>query len=402
MSGGGIGVNEAAAGAVLARIDEQRIVNFALDLLRIQSYTPETLEVTERWIAECQAAGLQLEIFRDYPRSPCVVARLPGTGGGPALEINGHLDTVPLPHDPPRVENGVLYGRGATDMKASLASNLEAARAIREAGVRLRGDLLITVHGRHEAPYGMAEDLVARLRRGVHGDAAIVTDVTDVGPTRLPLVGIGVAIYTITIRRPGEITHETRTAPGTPHPIAIAAEVVSRLTVLSEELTRREVPLVGHETLFIGELHSGDFYNRFPTEARIVGTRRWGPASRAAAVEAELRELCAAVERAHPGAEVRLEFLKVRDAFQLAPDDPLARALQSAYQRVTGQPLPPAGMRSAGDASLFYAERGIPSTYHGPGGSGHHGEVEAMPVSELSRAARVLALAALEYCGVAS
>src|SRR5437763_10328792 len=104
-------------------------------------------------------------------------------------------------------------------MKGSLAACVETARAIRDAGLRLRGDLLVSTHGLHEAPGGHSEDLVARLRRGVHGDAAVVA---ELGVDELPVLGVGMGLFEVEVRRDGEVTHETSTAPGTPHPIHAA------------------------------------------------------------------------------------------------------------------------------------------------------------------------------------
>ncbi len=77
-----------------------------------------------------------------------------GAGGGPSLMFNGHMDTsysgrepwlrhVPGFQPDPFVEDGRLYGLGISNMKGALACYVEAARALADAGVRLRGDVLI-------------------------------------------------------------------------------------------------------------------------------------------------------------------------------------------------------------------------------------------------------------------
>ena len=58
-----------------------------------------------------------------------------------------------------------------------------------------------------------------------------------------------------------------------------------------DELAAVEHPWVGAETYFVGEVHGGDFYNRWPAECRIVGTRRWAPGNTLEAVDAEFRAL---------------------------------------------------------------------------------------------------------------
>ena len=92
---------------------------------------------------------------------------------------------------------------------------------------------------------------------------------------------MGQATAEITITRPGMPTHELQTPRGTPHPLRAAAKVVEAMYARGrEELAAAEHPWVGAETYFVGEVHGGDFYNRFPTTCRIVGTRRWAPATR--------------------------------------------------------------------------------------------------------------------------
>jgi len=66
-----------------------------------------------------------------------------------------------------------------------------------------------------------------------------------------------------------------------------------------------------------------------------------------------------------------------------------------------GRELPLGGTRTVADVSVFAREVGVPALYHGPRGRGHHGDEEAMPLTELTRIARELALVALDFCGEA-
>ena len=77
-----------------------------------------------------------------------------GAGGGPSLMFNGHMDTSYSGREPwlahvpgfqPQafVRDGRLYGLGISNMKGALACYVEAVRALRDAGVRLRGDVMI-------------------------------------------------------------------------------------------------------------------------------------------------------------------------------------------------------------------------------------------------------------------
>ncbi len=185
-------VDDAAIKRALGLVDAQRVAQLTLDLVKIKSYTGETVEVAEFYARTLKDLGLEVQLLRDFPRTPQVVARLRGTGGGPTLELNGHLDTIPVEHSAPKIADGCVWGRGATDMKGGLATVVEAVRCMVEAGVRLKGDLLLTAHGLHEAPLGHGEDITARMRTGPKGDAAIIAE--GGGPT-LPMAGLGMGIF---------------------------------------------------------------------------------------------------------------------------------------------------------------------------------------------------------------
>jgi len=377
---------------IAERVQAQRLTERTMELVRIKSHTGDSREVAAAYARQLADIGLAVELVRDFPQSPCVVARLKGVGGGPTLEFNGHLDTVPLPHDEPRVAEERIYGRGAADMKGGLAAVAEALAAAVESGTRFPCEVLVVAHGLHETPGGRGEDLTALVARGIAGDAAIVA---EIGSDTLPVIGLGAAAFDITVGRPGEPTHELLTPPGTPHPLLAGIRLASLMHARHAELAKHPLPYVGPESYFLGILEGGDFFNRFPTACRLVGVRRYGPDSTFEQVQAEMQEMARQVE-AETGAEVRLGLARMRDGFRVAEDEPVVAALRRAYQTVTGAPLPLAGSRMVGDAAIF-TRAGVPALYHGPKGTGAHADVEWVPIAELVRAAQVYLLTALAY-----
>jgi acetylornithine deacetylase len=199
---------------------------------------------------------------------------------------------------------------------------------------------------------------------------------------------MGQATVEITIARPGIVTHELKTEAGTPHPIMAAGRVIAAIGARNAELAAIAHPWVGAETYFLGEVHGGDFYNRFPTECRLVGTRRWAPGNTLEAVEAEFRDLLEPIA-AETGCSIELDLRLVRGAYSIDPEHELALALRAGYRDVTGTELPLTGIKVVADAAVFQGEAAIPTVYHGPAGSGAHADVEFMPVAELVRATRV-------------
>ena len=364
-------------------VEAERLRDLTLELVEIESPTGDTAEVARLYAKRLEEIGMEVEVLDDvFPATPTVIGRLRGTEPGPTVVLNGHLDTVPIPHDAPRIENGSVYGRGSADMKGACAAAAEAVRVL--AQEPFRGEVAIVAIGLHEAPGGRGEDLKHLLESGFTADQAVVCELSG---HDVAVAHMGQATAEITISRPGMPTHELQTPKGTPHPLHAAGRVIDAITARNEALSADEHSWVGAETYFVGELHGGDFYNRFPTTCRIVGTRRWAPGNTLESVEAEYRELLDRVAQ-ETGCEIALDLRLVRGAYEIDPAHPLVQALQESYREVTGSKLEPVGIKVVADGALF-AAAGIPTVYHGPVGSGAHADVEHITIAELVRAANV-------------
>ena len=125
-----------------------------------------------------------LESVLNYRGRPNVVARFPGTGGGRSLILNGHIDCVTVEpagewHHAPfgaEIVDGLMYGRGTSDMKGGLVAAMMAVTYLREAGVRLAGDIIVQSVVNEEHAGNGTLDLVAR---GITADAAVVLEPTE-------------------------------------------------------------------------------------------------------------------------------------------------------------------------------------------------------------------------------
>ena len=366
-------------------VNAERLRDRTLALVEVESPTGDTADAARLYARWCGELGLDVEVLDDvFPATPTVVARLKGGEPGLSVVLNAHLDTVPIPHDTPRIDGDRVYGRGSADMKGAAVCALEAAQVLAEAGP-FKGELVLVLIGLHEAPGGRGEDLTHLLfETGFTADYAVVCEMSG---HDFCVAHMGQATAEIAITRPGMPTHELQTPPGTPHPLHAAAKVVEAVYRRRDALAADEHPWVGAETYFVGEVHGGDFYNRWPAECRIVGMRRWAPGNTLEAVDAEYRGLLDGIA-AETGCMIDLDLRLVRGAYEIDFDHELARALRDAYAEVTGKQLEPVGKKVVADAAVF-AAAGIPTVYHGPVGSGAHADVEYMEVPELVRASEV-------------
>jgi len=157
--------------------------------------------------------------------------------------------------------------------------------------------------------------------------------------------------------------------------------------------------MAGSESVFIGQVHSGEIFNQYPQECRLEGTRRWLPGTRQEDVVAEFRALLDGLAR-DTGTTVTAEFNLMRDAFLLPQDDPFVAAFQQAYAATSGgRPLKVGAKPFCDDGNSFWALAQVPAVTHGPRAGGAHTLDEWVSIDDLVRVAHLYALTAVAYCG---
>lgn len=387
-------VNPPLAAKITQAIDRRRLLDTAVALVAVPSRTGEAGPALDRLAEILKADGFAVERpSGGYSQAPAVAVRLSSGRPGKIVQFNGHMDTVHLPFVPPQVEDGQLKGSGSSDMKAGIAAAVEALRVLRDTGALAGGGILLTAHDLHETPWGDGRQLNQLIREGYVGDAVLLPEYLN---ECLPIIGRGGLTWKVTIRRPGPPVHEVF-RPAEPSVIAAAAELIARLSRLDGQLAVRTDPLGGRDSVFIGQVHSGEIFNQYPQECRLEGTRRWLPGTRHADVETELRRLLDELGR-DTGTTVTAELCLMRDAFQLDPADPFVTAFQGAYTATAGQPLGVGAKPFCDDGNSFWALAGKPAITHGPRAGGAHTLKEWVDIDDLLRVARVYALTAAAYC----
>jgi len=135
-------------------IDERRLVELALRLVSTPSFTGSEQAMAEVMRDVLAKLGLQVQWQQVEDGRANVLGTWAGSGGGPSLMFNGHMDTSYSGREPWLEEipgfqpegferDGRIYGLGISNMKGALACYVEAVRALQDAGVRLKGDVLI-------------------------------------------------------------------------------------------------------------------------------------------------------------------------------------------------------------------------------------------------------------------
>ena len=419
---------DARAQSVLDRIDVDELVKVALDLGNIDSPTGSEGPVGDyvyEWLTRQGFAARKVALLPDRPN---VIGTLPGAGSGKSLVFNSHMDTTihrdeywttrraadPVFHAAWR-EGDVLVGNGICNDKGPMATWLLAARAIKDSGVTLRGDLvLMAVVGEiglepvdeFQSPAYLAKEAGTRfaITHGGVGDYALVAEGTDFG-----LVGVeaGKAFFKVTVfgnDLPIYTPYIPRPTPVEKNPSAIVrmAPLVQRIEEWAYEYEQKNryeckggviVPRVN-----IGAIRGGVPYKITKTvqQCAIYLDVRVTPAQNPLDVREELRRLVTAA-----GLEGEVELYVYRPAFEADPQkvEPLAGAITRAHQAILGgtpKPAAPPFSSMWRDINCFNEMR-IPAITYGPGisvGGGNFG----MKISDLVTGARLYALTALDLC----
>jgi acetylornithine deacetylase len=274
----------------------------------------------------------------------------------------------------PRVEDGRLFGRGAYDMKASLAAIMLAGREA--ARHSLSGDVVVTAVCDEE----VASIGTARIAERYRADAAIVAEPTEL---RLALAHRGFVAFEIETQ--GRAAHGSRPDLGV-DAIARMGPVLVRL----EELDRRLRADPTHRLLGSGSLHAGIIsggqeYSSYPERCLLQGERRTIPGETVVQLEEELRGLLGDVD-----GEARVVFS--REPFEADEDSPFVELVR----RHAGEPEI-VGVPFWADSALL-AAAGIPTVVLGPVGEGAHATVEWVDLASAERCAEIYTAVALELC----
>jgi putative selenium metabolism hydrolase len=247
-------------------MSESPLIAFTRSLIRCPSLPGEESAVVDVILREMRGVGFD-GFWRDDVGN--AVGVIMGAEPGPTLLLDAHCDTVgiapgvPWKHDPfgAEIEDGLLYGRGAADMKGALAAMIYAAGSLDRA--KLRGRVVVTATVMEENLEGAA---LKAVMDAVHPDFVVIGEATEL---RLVRGGRGRAeIHLETIGRP---SHSS-----TPHLGRNA--VLDMLPVIQAvaQLPIRTDPFLGPGILALTDIISDPYpaYSVIPSRCRVTYDRR--------------------------------------------------------------------------------------------------------------------------------
>jgi putative selenium metabolism hydrolase len=377
-------------------------------MVRIPSLSCEEKGVAERLESEMRAVGFD-EVWTD--RIGNVVGRI-GPGTGPRLLYNGHMDTVGVgdpgawTHDPfgAEIQDGLLYGRGATDMKGPLASLIYGAKLLKDWGVDLAGDLYVVGVVQEEPCEGYAMRVLVEVE-SLRPDWVVLAEPTNL---RVSRGHRGRMEMHVTVR--GRSSHASMPHLGE-NAIYGAARVVFSLELLSEMLA--DDPFLGKGTLAVTRIeNTAASKNVIPDSCTFVIDRRLTLGETEAKALAEVEGV---IVRENVRADVSLaEFdytsytgYRCRDvehypAWMVPENHVLVQATAHAVRKVTGERPPIGKWDFSTDGVYTMGVAGIPTVGLGPGEETQaHTADECIRLADCYTAAQIYAQLAVELLGEA-
>ncbi len=381
-------------------VDEAYLVQTLTDLIRINSInpslSPEGAGEAEigAYVAEAlDDLGLDVRVDELAPGRVNVVGVLSGAGGGRSLLWNAHMDTVGVEGmaiDPFAAEmrEGRVYGRGAQDMKGSLAAMLAAIKALVDGGVTLAGDLLITAVADEEHLSMGTEALIGQVR----ADAAIVTEPTDM---RLCRAHRGLIWYQVETL--GRAAHGSRYQDGIDANMRMG-RFLARLDALEQALRRRPGhPLTGPPSLHAPIIRGGREMSIYADRCTLYIERRTAPGETEPQVTAEIQAILDELRAEDPAFQATMDILIARAPFVVDEDAAIVQIVDGVLRERLGEARPHVGQAYWTDAALL-SEAGMETVILGPTGGGLHSAVEWVDLASVADLAAVLAETAWRYC----
>jgi len=336
------------------------------------------------------------------------------TGKGRSLILNGHIDVVPegpldmwdTPPYEPRVDDGWMYGRGAGDMKAGLASNLFALDALRACGLQPAADVFFQSVVEEECTGNGA---LACMQRGYKADAALIPE-----PFAEQLVTAQLGVIWFQVHLKGLPTHVAYAGSGS-NAIEAAIPLIS---ALHEMEARWNAPACRHAdyahhdhalNLNVGKFQGGDWASSVPAWCTFDVRMGIFPGQDIEAAKAEIEDVLRQAAREH--AFLRNNTPEIvyhgfhAEGYALS-EDKSARATQaigaldSAHREVTKSELDKGAITATTDARFFGLYADTPALVYGPKAEGIHGFNERVELESVRRVTQTTALFIADWCGL--
>ena len=414
------------AARAIEHIDRERLVKLVMDLVNIPSPTGEEEEVARLLHGILGDAGFDAVLQPIGDSRYNAIGRMQGQGGGKSLMFNGHLDTSFGPEQAHRglgyqckatlVDDEWIYGMGSFNMKSAMGTYIVATEAIRKAGIKLAGDVVIAgvageiekapvddFEGRQYQGYGVGTKYA--ITHGAVADFCILGE-----PTNMMLIPRHCGTTWLRITVPGRLIH-TAWSDANANAINKARKILNAIHDWMPDYCQRNRVGDFQPRVNVSAIEGGWPWRgaRTPDNCRIYMDVRTLPEALPVQAYNEVRELVAELVKANEElAGVKVEVFLSAPGTSVPDDHELVRTIVSAHADQLGE-APKMGMETWYSDAAHMNRYGIPTVNYGSagrirktdGGGFSTAQGEAVHIGDMLDIIKVYIQSMLMLCGTA-
>ena len=419
---------------VLEHITEERWITLATQLIKTgqpqacDPLDPDLPSGQEEAIAmlvagKLEALGMSVETYESMPQRPNVVGVLKGSGDGPVLMMNDHMDTYPVvePHKWDKTDfnpfkatrhGDLLFARGSSDTRGNMASAILAAQALKDEGIQLKGDLMYCLcvdeerDGTHGSIYLMNEV-------GIKADYSITAEPTAWENPTTSEWGMNLSIANgghclVEIKVVGQKAHIWR--PDTSNNAIV--EVAGLIPLLQGmEFTHEPTEFMGHTPpcVTIVRIRGGlPGEMQFSPDECVLTLAVVGIVP-GMTIDSVIKDLTDVADPLFKDREdISFAVNQVPNSLFVDATEPVSvdeepcKSISKSYALLMGGKLPIPNRKNAFNDTIRFRDAGINAVTFGPGEDGWDPDNESISITKAVTAAKIYALTIMEILGVSN
>ena len=396
---------------VLGKLDRAHLVEMTRNLADIVTITGEEQPVAEYLGSEFERLGMEVEYQEVEEGRPNVIGTLKGSGDGPVLMFNGHMDHFDNP-EPTRVSKDRVWGRGLVNMKCAFPCYITAVDMLVKSKAKLKGDIIISgvvgeiekaqvnrFHGKSYRGAGVGARYL--MDHGVAADMCIIGEPTGL---RMQIGNAGLVWAEVTVEGPAKTF------------VMKAYEVAKAIQAWEGDYQKKFPHPFMLPTVQIGAIDGGNpFKPGTNPVTKIYVIVKTLPQIPTIVIKRELQKVCDTVAAREKDITAQVKLYLTTDGYEIPESDYVVKAMGSAHKVVNNgkamefsEPVR-YGITSDGSRINQY---GVSAITYGAGFGTHlidpaEGKVEwdrpgvtrrGVGINNMVRCSSVYALAALDIC----
>lgn len=291
-------------------------------------------------------------------------------GRGRSIMFNGHMDTMPAEADKwsldpfkPVVRDGKLYGLGTADMKSGLMAAVMAVQLIKDAGIELPGDVIISSVADEE---GGGNGSIIAANGGLKADAVIVCE-----PTNYELIAAHMGFVFFKVKTKGIAVHSGSKWTGV-NAIEKSMKLIRAIDELEHEwLLKYKHPLLPPPNSNVGVIKGGTAGSTVPDECTFNTCVHYHP--KTMSYESVTKEYSEAMLLRSKGDKwlsenpPEISIYQVGGSFEMDLDHDFVASFKESFKAAVGREVPIVGSPSGCDSRTWRNIAGCPTLQYGPG-----------------------------------